>query len=97
MPLKTLKKNDQSEQGRTLISRAALEEEIAKQVKADEAGAALVGVILERLRGQSSLETNWTVRGIKFGTADRDKAGRVVEEVTQRLQKLYRLSNERND
>jgi hypothetical protein len=90
----TLEKNVQN---RTLMSRTALEEEITKAVKADDVCAAFVGVILERIQGQSSLESNWAVKGIKFGTADRDKAGHVVEAVVERMQSAYNLSNDRSD
>ena len=79
------------------MSRTALEEEITKAVKADDVCAAFVGVIVERIHGQSSLESNWAVKGIKFGTADRDKAGHVVEAVVERMQSTYNLSNDRND
>jgi hypothetical protein len=92
MPPIALKTNDQS---RTLISRTSLEEEITKAVKTDDTCAAVVGVIVERLRGQS--EINWAVKGIKFGTADRDKAGPVVEAVVERMQGVYSLSNDRSD
>ena len=92
MPLIALKKNEPSP---TLISRASLEEEIMKAVKADATCAELVGVIVERLSGQS--EINWAIKGIKFGTADRDKAGAVVEAVVERMQRAYRLSNDRGD
>ena len=92
MPLIAMKRNDQS---RTLISQTSLEEEIIKAVKADDACAALVGVIVERSSGQS--ETNWIIKGIKFGTADRDKAGSVIEAVVERMQKIYSLSKERTD
>jgi hypothetical protein len=90
----TLEKNVQN---RTLMSRTALEEEITKAVKADDVCAAFVGVILERIQGQSSLQSNWAVKGIKFGTADRDKAGHVVEAVVERMQSAYNLSNDRSD
>ena len=50
MPLIALKKYDQS---RTSISQTSLEEEIIKAAKADDACAALMGVIVERLIGQN--------------------------------------------
>jgi len=90
MPLIALQKNDQS---RTLISRTSLEEEITKAVRVDDACTALVGVIVERLRGQSV--PNWAIKGIKFGTVDRDKAGPIIEAVVVRMQRLYSISNDR--
>lgn len=92
MSLIAFQTNDQS---RTSISRVSLEEEITKAVKADDTCAALVGVIVERLNGRS--ETNWAVKGIKFGTADREKAGPIVEAVVARMQRVYRLSNDRSE
>lgn len=82
-------------QNRTTISRTALEEEITKAIKADDACEAFVGVIVERSRGQS--EANWSIKGIKFGGADRDKAGQVVAAVVERMQRLYDLDDHARD
>jgi hypothetical protein len=82
-------------QGRkTTISRVSLEEKITVAVKADYACEAFVGVIVERLRGKSSLEANWSIKGIKFGRTDRDKAGPMVDEVVEWMQRLYNLSDD---
>jgi hypothetical protein len=60
----------------------------------DDACGEFVGVIVERSRAQSKLDANWTIKGIKFGRADRDKTGQVVAAVVERMQLLYNLSDD---
>jgi hypothetical protein len=81
-------------QSRASISRMSLEEEITKAVKADDACGDFAGVIVQRSIGQSSLEANWTIKGIKFGKAERDKTGQVVAAAVERMQRLYNLSDD---
>jgi hypothetical protein len=53
-----------------------------------------VGVIVERTKPKSSLETNWAIRGIKFGRADRNKAKEAVDTIVERLQQEFKLNND---
>jgi hypothetical protein len=82
---------------RTAISRAALEEEITKAVKTDDTCAEFAGVIVQRARDQKDREANWSIKGIKFGRADRDKAAPVIAVVVERMQRLYGLMDDQHD
>jgi hypothetical protein len=62
--------------------------------KADPDCKPFVGVIVQRTNPQSSLEANWTIRGIKFGKADRNKAKEAVDTIVQRLQREFKLNND---
>ena len=64
--------------------------------KADPACEPFIGVIVERTKGSSLLEANWAVKGIKFGRADRNKAGNAVNRVVERMQRDFNLSNGRS-
>jgi hypothetical protein len=61
--------------------------------KADPACEPFMGVIVELTKGSSLLEANWAIKGIKFGRADRNKAGNAVNRVVERMQRDFNLSN----
>jgi hypothetical protein len=52
----------------------------------------LVGVIVQPMRPKSRYEPNWTVRGIKFGKADRNAATGALAGVLERMQKEFRVT-----
>jgi hypothetical protein len=80
---------------RNAISRETMQAAITVAVKrADPDCKPFVGVIVQRTIPKSSLETNWAIRGIKFGRADRNKAKEAVDTIVQRLQREFILSNE---
>jgi hypothetical protein len=65
--------------------------------KADPDCEPFVGVIVERTKRGSLLEANWAIRGIKFGRADRNKAGDAVNRIVERMKCDFNLSNDRLD
>jgi hypothetical protein len=82
---------------RSPILREAMQAAILEAVKkADPACEPFIGVIVERTKGSSLLEANWAVKGIKFGRADRNKAGNAVNRVVERMQRDFNLSNGRS-
>ena len=78
------------------ISREEMQAAITGAVKkADPDCEAFVGVIVERKKRSSLVEANWAIRGIKFGRADRNKAGDAVNRSVERMQREFNLSGER--
>jgi hypothetical protein len=81
---------------RDSISRDALQEAIAAGVKrADASCASFMGVIVQRAIAASSLDANWTIRGIKYGRANRDKANAALATIVERMQREFILSDDR--
>jgi hypothetical protein len=78
-----------------LIGTETLQSAITQAVK--EAGPAcetFVGVIVQRITPKSRFDTNWAVKGVKFGKADREKANQAVATVVERMQREFRLSDD---
>jgi hypothetical protein len=85
-----------SVESRDTISREALQQAIGAGVKkADPSCAAFIGVIVQRAMAASSLEANWTIRGIKYGRANRDKANAALATIVERMQHEFSLSDDR--
>src|SRR5271170_5848914 len=75
------------------VSSAHLESEITHAVRASAAGCkGFVGVIIERLESRSHAAPNWAIKGVRFGRADRDKAGEVLPTVVERMQREFALA-----
>lgn len=67
------KAHDQARKTRTPIARAELERAIAELVRAGNAECqGLVAVILERIAPVSPDGANWTVKGVRYGKANRE-------------------------
>jgi hypothetical protein len=80
---------------RNPISREALQEAITEAVKiADPGCEVFVGVIVERTKPKSREEANWSIRGIKFGKADRNKASDAVAAAVEKMQREFDLSDD---
>jgi hypothetical protein len=70
---------------RKRISRQEMQAAITEAVKkADPDCEPFVGVIVERTKRSSLAEANWAIRGIKFGSADRNKASDAATTVVER-------------
>ena len=81
---------DRPTDNRKLISREEMQAAITGAVKkADPDCEAFVGVIVERRKRSSLAEANWAIRGIKFGRADRNKAGEAVNRIVERMQRDF--------
>jgi hypothetical protein len=87
---------DRPVDNRDLISRDEMQAAITEAVKkANPDCEAFVGVFVERTKRASILEANWALKGIKFGRADRSKAGDAVNRIVERMQCDFNLSNDR--
>jgi hypothetical protein len=54
----------------------------------------LVGVIVQQIHPKSRYEPNWTVRGIKFGKADRNATNGALAGVVEQMQKEFRVAEQ---
>jgi hypothetical protein len=79
------------------VSRKQLESAITKVVKSVLDCEAFVGVIIQRIEPKSSTDPNWAVRGVRFGKADRDKSGKVLATVVERMQREFSLTDDQDD
>ena len=77
---------------RRLIASETLQSAITKGVQ--KAEPAFVDVIIQRVTPKSRFDTNWALRGVKFGRADREKANQAVTTVVERMQREFRLSDD---
>jgi hypothetical protein len=81
--------------GRVLTTRKVLQLAIADEVKkSDPDCESFVGVIVQRTAPASERDTNWAIRGIKYGAADRSKAQRALAGIVERMQHEFRLSDD---
>ena len=81
---------------RTRIARKVLEQAIATAVKESDPNCELfVGVFIERRARKSQAETNWTLKGIRFGKADRDRCSAIVASVVEKMQREFELTEDR--
>ena len=78
---------------RISLSTDSLQSAIAEAVKrADPACEGFVGVFIKRETPKSRFGANWGIRGVKFGSADRDKSSKAVATVVERMQREFRHS-----
>ena len=77
------------------ITRAALEQSLADAVRsvAPECQA-FVGVIIERVVPETSVRSNWAVKGVRYGRADRDRCEAALGMCLREKQREYVLSDE---
>ena len=81
-------------QSRNPITLEKLRSAIVDAVKkSDPDCESFVGVVIERHAslGESS---NWAIRGVKFGRADRDKSNRALKSIVERMQLEFLLSED---
>jgi hypothetical protein len=80
---------------RDLISLAALEKTIAGMVRKSAPGCErFVDVIVQRTTPKSRFDANWSLRGVRFGTADRERAKAAVTTIVERLQREFRVPDD---
>ena len=85
------KKDNKPEQRRKPVTRADLERRLTEAVRTSHAEfEGFVGVIVERISATSPGRSNWAIRGVKYGRANRDRSDAVlshcVEEAEQELE-----------
>jgi CspA family cold shock protein len=79
---------------RTPISRAALELAIAETIRAsDPQCQGLVGVIVERIVPASAGDANWTVKGVKYGKAERARCSVALSNCVEEGQREFEISD----
>jgi hypothetical protein len=90
---KNLSKSDK----RIASSRKRLESAVTEAVKSAPDCEAFVGVIIQRMEPKSRTEPNWAIRGVRFGSADRDKSGNALANVVERMQLEFSLTDNQDD
>src|SRR5437764_139224 len=58
---------------RSAVSRESLESAVTEAVKPLLDGEPFVGVIIQHIEPKSRTDSNWAIRGVRFGKADRKK------------------------
>ena len=81
---------------RSAVSRKRLESAVTEAVKSVVDCEAFVGVIIQRIEPKSRTDPNWAVRGVRFGKADRDKLGKVLTTVVERMQREFSLTDDQD-
>jgi hypothetical protein len=76
------------------ITLKDLELAIAKAVReTDTECEAVIDVIVERIVPKSRGDVNWSVRGVRYGKADRTRCRAAVAVIVERLQSEYIVSD----
>jgi hypothetical protein len=82
---------------RKRVSRETLELAITAAVKnSDPQCQPFVGVLIEHRAPKSGEDTNWAIRGIRFGKADRDKCSVALAFVVKKMQGGFELQQDHN-
>jgi hypothetical protein len=90
------KKKSRRKDGRTSIPIAELESAIGEAVRnAAPNCEAFVGVIVEQTMPKSRLDANWAVRGMRFGTANREAVNDALIPIVERMKTEFMLSEEK--
>ena len=77
------------------ITRAALQQSLADAVRAVAPECeAFAGVIIERVAPETPSGTNWAVKGVRYGRADRDRCEAALGMSLHEKQLEYTLSDE---
>jgi hypothetical protein len=89
------KKKWWSKDGRTPMTKPELETAISEAVKRTAPNCEdFVGVIVQRKSPKSHLDSNWAIRGAKFGKADRKVAGAALTTIVECMQRDFLLGEE---
>jgi hypothetical protein len=80
--------------GRVSISTLNLETAITEAIKKTQDCEEFVGVVIRKTTPKTRLDTNWELRGIKFGNADRKKADEALTPIIESMQREFRLSED---
>ena len=76
------------------VDRKKLESAIVDGVrKSDPDCEHFIGVVIERT-ALAAATSNWAIRGVKFGRADREKSNRALKSIVERMQLEFVLSEE---
>jgi hypothetical protein len=78
---------------RSKLLIGALETAIAVDVRRTEGCEKFMGVCAERIQRKSTEDSNWAIKGNRFGKADREKANAALAITLERMQWKYLLSD----
>jgi hypothetical protein len=85
---------NRSSSSRAPIKCAVLEAAIATAVKRSNPSCEpFIGVYVERNAPQSSDDANWTLKGIKFGRAEREPCNAALSVIVERLKREFEISD----
>jgi len=76
---------------RVSISAPELESVIAQALKAAPGCEGFIGVFIKPKKPESDPDSNWEVRGLKFGNANRETVQEALATVVTRLQQEFKL------
>jgi hypothetical protein len=77
------------------ISRKDLQLSITEAIrKFDPDCEAFIDVIIEHSEPKLRLDPNWTIKGVRYGRCDREKAAQAMAAITARMQSEFRLYEE---
>jgi hypothetical protein len=80
---------------RQSISRTTLESAITQAIKQSGPDCGhFVGVVIRREMPTSMSQTNWEIRGVRFGRSDRKKTSNVLATIVERMQREFSLSED---
>jgi hypothetical protein len=80
---------------RSPIASANLESAITEAIRKRAPGCeSFVGVIVQPTRPKSRFDTNWTLRGVKFGKADREKVIEAIATIVESMQREFSLADD---
>jgi hypothetical protein len=88
------KKTESLEVKRKLITQPELETALAEAVRAHDAQCeGLIGVIVEHVRPASPAGSNWRVKGVKYGKAERDRCAAALSICVEKMQREIEISD----
>jgi len=78
---------------RSSVSPERLQAAITKGVKKSDAKCeGFIGVIVQRQTPKARFDADWSVKGVRFGKADRDKCGLALVTIVERMQREFSLA-----
>jgi len=88
------KKTEPLEVKRKPITQAELETALAEAVRAHDAQCeGLIGVIVELVSPTSPAGSNWRVKGVKYGRAERDRCDAALSICVEKMQREIEISD----
>jgi hypothetical protein len=76
-----------------LVTRAALESVLAEAVRNSPDCNGFVGIIVERVVPPSRGGANWTLKGVRYGKADRGQCSAVISNYVQEWQQKFDITD----
>jgi hypothetical protein len=78
------------------VEATALENAITTAVKNGVSGGeGFVGVFVKRITPKSRFDANWAIRGVRFGSTDRETVNKALVNIVGRMQANFRLSDDK--